>query len=82
MQLISNNNFLTIDYYPAKSWIDNKIINDLNLKVVTANGKTQYKVLVNNKAMNDDILSKKDDGYSITINTKRPAQFVSFSEVI
>ena len=48
MQLISDNNFLTIDYYPAKSWLDNKIINDLNLKVVTANGRTQYKVLVNN----------------------------------
>ena len=75
-QLVSNNGFLTIDYYPTKSWLDNKLIPNLNLKVVTANGRTQYKELVNDKDMVDDIIYKKDTDYAITINTKRPPQFV------
>ena len=82
MQLISDNGFLVIDYYPCKSITTGDLIPDLNLKVVTANGKTQYKVLMNDYATGDDIISKNDSGhYVITDNRKRPAQFVSNAEV-
>jgi len=83
MQLISDNGILLIEYYPCKSITTGDLIPDLNLKVVTAGGKTQYKVLMNDYAAGNDIISKNDSGdYIITDNTKRPAQFVTNSEVI
>ena len=44
---------------------------------MTANGRTQYKELVNDLDMTNDIVYKKDTDYAITINTKRPPQFVN-----
>ncbi len=81
MQIQSNCGMLVIDYYPAKSWVTNKLIPDLNLKVVTNYGKTMYKVLMNDYAVGNDIISKNDSGlFTITDNTESPAQFVSNAE--
>ena len=72
---------VSIDYYPTKSLLTNKLIPDLNLKVVTRLGKTLYKVLLNDYAAGDDIIRKNDSGdYVITENTKLPPQFVSLKE--
>ena len=81
MQIQSNCGNLVIDYYPAKSWLTNNLIPDLNLKVVTTYGKTMYKVLMNDYATGNDIISKNDSGlYTITDNTKGCPQFVNQSE--
>ena len=40
----------------VKSILTNKIVPDCNLKVVTHKGKTQYKVLLNDKSCGDDII--------------------------
>ena len=81
MQIVSNCGQIVIDYYPTKSWLTNKLIPDLNLKVVTNYGKTMYKVLMNDYAVGNDIISKNDSGdYVITENTKLPPQFVSIKE--
>ena len=83
MQLISDNGILLIEYYPCKSNTTGELIPDLNLKVVTAGGKTQYKVLMNDYAVGNDIIKKNDSGeYTITENTKLPAQFINPKEAI
>ena len=83
MQIQSNCGNLVIDYYPAKSWLTNNLIPDLNLKVVTNYGKTMYKVLMNDYAVGNDIISKNDSGdWCITDNTKGCPQFVKQSEEV
>lgn len=78
MQIVSNCGNLVIDYYPTKSILNNKPIPDNNLKVVTFNGRTQYKVILNDYALGSDIIEKNDSGdYIITDNTKSPYQFVN-----
>ena len=80
MQIQSNCGNLVIDYYPAKSWLSNNLIPDLNLKVVTNYGKTQYKVLMNDYAVGNDIITKNDSGlWNITDNLKGIPQFVNQS---
>ena len=82
MQIESNCGNLVINYYPAKSWLTNNLIPDLNLKVVTNYGKTMYKVLMNDYAVGNDIISKNDSGlWNITDNTKGCPQFVNQSGV-
>ena len=81
MRMETNCGTVLIDYYPTKSLLTNKLIPDLNLKVVTRLGKTLYKVLMNDYAAGDDIIRKNDSGdYVITDNTKLPPQFVSITE--
>ena len=81
MRMITQCGTVSIDYYPTKSLLTNKLIPDLNLKVVTRLGKTLYKVLMNDYAAGDDIIRKNDSGdYVITENTKLPPQFVSLKE--
>ena len=81
MQIVSNCGQIVIDYYPTKSWLTNKLIPDLNLKVVTNYGKTMYKVLMNDYAVGNDIISKNDSGlYTITENRTLPAQYVNNAE--
>ena len=81
MRMKTNCGQWEIDYYPTKSLLTNKLIPDLNLKVVTRLGKTLYKVLMNDYACGNDIISKNDSGqYVITENTKLPPQFVSIKE--
>ena len=81
MRIRSNCGNLNVDYYPTKSILTNKIIPDCILKVVSHKGKTQYKVLVNNQYVGNDITIKNDSGeWTITENTKLPAQFINEKE--
>ena len=83
MQIQSNRGMLVIDYYPAKSWLTNKLIPDLNLKVVSNYGRTLYKVLLDDYEAGDDIIGKNDSGiYTITDNTKGLPQFINPKEAI
>ena len=83
MQIQSNCGMLVIDYYPAKSWLTNKLIPDLNLKVVSNYGRTLYKELLNDYACGDDIIKKNDSGvYTITDNTEGLPQFINPREAL
>ena len=83
MRIKSNCGNLNVDYYPTKSILTNKIVPDCTLKVVTHKGKTQYKVLLNDKSCGDDIIKKNDSGeWTITEKTKLPAQFINEKEAI
>ena len=68
---------MVIDYYPTKSIFDNKIIDEVFLKIVSFKGKTMKKSIIKGQAYTDELVSYKDHDYAITINTKRPAQFIN-----
>ncbi len=83
MRIRSNCGNLNVDYYPTKSILTNKIIPDSNLKVVSSRGKTQYKVILNDYDCGEDITTKNDSGeWTITENTKSPAQYINEREAI
>ena len=71
---------MVIDYYPTKSIFDNKIIDEVFLKIVSFKGKTMKKSIIKGQAYTDELVSYKDHDYAITINTKRPAQFINPKE--
>ena len=77
MQLTSIKGSMVIDYYPTKSIFDNKIIDEVFLKIVSFKGKTMKKSIIKGEAYTDELVSYKDHDYAITINTKRPAQFIN-----
>ena len=80
MQIVSNCGNLVVDYYPTKSIFDNKIIDEVFLKIVSFKGKTMKKSIIKGQAYTDELVSYKDHDYAITINTKRPAQFINPKE--
>ena len=80
MQLTSIKGSMVIDYYPTKSIFDNKIIDEVFLKIVSFKGKTMKKSIIKGQAYTDELVSYKDHDYAITINTKRPAQFINPKE--
>ena len=82
MQLTSLKGSMVIDYYPTKSIFDNKIIDEVFLKIVSFKGKTMKKSIIKGEAYTDELVSYKDHDYAITINTKRPAQFINPKEAI
>ena len=82
MQLTSIGGSMVIDYYPTKSIFDNKIIDEVFLKIVSFKGKTMKKSIIKGQAYTDELVSYKDHNYAITINTKRPAQFINPKEAI
>ena len=82
MELTSIGGSMVIDYYPTKSIFDNKIIDEVFLKIVSFKGKTMKKSIIKGQAYTDELVSYKDHDYAITINTKRPAQFINPKEAI
>ena len=82
MQLTSIGGSMVVDYYPTKSIFDNKIIDEVFLKIVSFKGKTMKKSIIKGQAYTDELVSYKDHDYAITINTKRPAQFINPKEAI
>ena len=81
MQITSFSEKLVIDWYPIKDW-NNNIIKDKFLRILSFNGQTWTKRIVSDYDMGDEIINRKDNfNQAITINTKRPAQFVSFKSL-
>ena len=81
MQITSFSEKLVIDWYPIKDW-NNNPIKDKFLRILSFNGQTWTKRIVSDNDMTDEIINRKDNfNQAITINTKRPAQFVSFKSL-
>ena len=82
MQLTSPNLKTVVDYYPTKNWYG-KNIEDRILKVITNNGKTILKRVIDIDSWDKDIQNRLDNhNFAVTINTKRPRQFISLEEAI
>ena len=81
-QLTSPNQQTVVDYYDTKSPYGYDI-EDKILKVITNNGKTILKEVMDIKYLDNDIQNRMyNHGYAVTINTKRPRQFISLGEAI
>ena len=56
MQLTSIGGSMVIDYYPTKSIFDNKILDEVFLKVLTFKGKTIKKSIIKGQAYTDELV--------------------------
>ena len=82
MQLTSPNLKTVVDYYPTKNWYG-KNIEDRILKVITNNGQTILKSVIDIDSWDNEIINRMyNHGFAVTINTKRPRQFISLEEAI
>ena len=75
MQFKSENEETLIDYYETKD-VHNEIHDKVRLRVITFLGKTIEKKPINVYDMAEEIDILLEKNYAVTINTKRPAQFV------
>tara|TARA_E500000331_G_scaffold175376_2_gene169253 strand:- start:23366 stop:23608 length:243 start_codon:yes stop_codon:yes gene_type:complete len=77
MQLTSPNLKTVVDYYPTKNWYGYDI-EDKILKVITNNEQTIIKEVIDIKEWDEDIQNRLDNhNFAVTINTKRPRQFIT-----
>ena len=77
MQLTSPNLQTVVDYYPTKNWMG-KLIEDKILKVITNNGQTIIKEVIDINSWDEDIQNRLyNHNFAVTINTKRPRQFIT-----
>ena len=66
---------MIVDFYPTKSWIDDKINEDKFLKVLTFSGTTMKKKIVNHAEMIEEIGSYFLHDYTAISNNTLP-QFI------
>ena len=77
MQLTSPNLKTVVDYYPTKNWMG-KNIEDKILKVITNNGQTIIKEVIDINTWDEDIQNRLyNHNFAVTMNTKRPRQFIN-----
>ena len=76
MQFQSESLNTVIDYFEVKDW-HNNVSKNARLKVVSFKGKTTEKTPINVFDMAEEIDILLENNYAVTINTKRPAQFMS-----
>ena len=77
MQLTSPSLKTVVDYYPTKNWYGYDI-EDKILKVITNNEQTIIKEVIDIKEWDEDIQNRLDNhNFAVTINTKRPRQFIT-----
>ena len=77
MQITHNTNNTMLEYYPIKDY-SNNIIPKKYLRVLTYNGQTQTKRIVNSYNMGNEILNRTTNyNYSITDNSKGLPQYHS-----
>ena len=78
MQFQSESLNTVVDYYEVKNFIpyDTEVSKNVRLKVVTYKGKTFERAPINVYDMAEEIDILLENNYAVTINTKRPAQFM------
>ena len=75
MQIKSADGAMTVDYYEVKDFLGD-VKKNLRLRVVTFLGRTIERRAVNVYDMAEEIDDLLELNYEVTINTKRPPQFV------
>ena len=79
MQFQSESLNTVVDYYEVKYFIPygTEVSKNVRLKVVTYKGKTFERAPINVYDMAEEIDILLENNYAVTINTKRPAQYMS-----
>ena len=77
MQITHNTNNTTLEYYPIKNY-SNKLIPNQYLRVLTYDGITQTKRIINTQQLDEEVLDRTTNyNYSITDNSKGLPQYHS-----
>ena len=81
MQIKSSDGAMTVDYYQVKDFLGN-VKNNVRLRVLTFVTETVNKKLIHVNDMADELFDRIDNyNYAVTINTKRPAQYMPDTEL-
>ena len=81
MQIKSSDGAMTVDYYQVKDFTGN-VKNNVRLRVLTFVTETVNKKLIHVNDMADELFDRLDNyNYAVTINTNRPAQYVTTKEL-
>ena len=81
MQIKSSDGAMTVDYYQVKDFLGN-VKNNVRLRVLTFVTETVNKRLIHVNDMADELFDRLDNyDYAVTINTNRPAQYVTTKEL-
>ena len=81
MQIKSSDGAMTVDYYQVKDFLGD-VKKNVRLRVLTFVTETVNKRLIHVNDMAVELLDRIDNyDYAVTINTKRPAQFMPDKEL-
>ena len=81
MQIKSSDGAMTVDYYQVKDFLGN-VKNNVRLRVLTFVTEAVNKRLIHVNDMADELFDRLDNyNYAVTINTNRPAQYVTTKEL-
>ena len=75
MQIKSSDGAMTVDYYEVKDFLGD-VKKNVRLRVLTFVTETVNKKLIHINDMAEEIDDLLELNYEVTINTKRPPQFV------
>ena len=82
MQIKSSDGAMTVDYYQVKDFLGN-IKKNVRLRVLTFVTETVNKKLIHVNDMADELFDRLDNyNYAVTINTRRPAQYITDMELM
>ena len=81
MQIKSSDGAMTVDYYQVKDFLGD-VKKNVRLRVLTFVTETVNKRLIHVNDIAVELLDRIDNyNYAVTINTKRPAQFMPDKEL-
>ena len=81
MQIKSSDGAMTVDYYEVKDFLGD-IKKNVRLRVLTFVTETVNKKLIHVNDMADELFDRLDNyNYAVTINTRRPAQYMPDTEL-
>ena len=81
MQIKSSDGAMTVDYYEVKDFLGD-VKKNVRLRVLTFVTETVNKKLIHINDMADELFDRLDNyNYAVTINTKRPAQYMPDTEL-
>ena len=81
MQIKSSDGAMTVDYYHVKDFTGN-VKTNVRLRVLTFVTETVNKKLIHVNDMAMELMDRIDNyNYAVTINTKRPAQYMTTKEL-
>ena len=81
MQIKSSDGAMTVDYYQVKDFLGD-IKSNVRLRVLTFVTETVNRKLIHVNDMADELFDRLDNyNYKVTINTRRPAQYMPDTEL-
>ena len=82
MQIKSSDGAMTVDYYQVKDFLGD-VKKNVRLRVLTFVTETVNKKLIHVNDMADELMDRLNNyNYAVTVNTRRPAQYITDMELM